>query len=244
MHSIPRTSQFNGNEGVRAVRDAIDAGYRHMDSAFVYANEADVGRAIREKVAEGAVTRDEMFFTTKLWCTFHDPQLVEHACRTSLANAGLEYIDLYLMHFPVGFEHRGNDADVWPKEADGRQACTDVDYVDTWLAMEKLVGLGLVKSIGLSNFNSEQIERVLAAATIRPVANQIECSPTMNQKPLLAFCKQRDIVVIGYSPLGRPDPVTKTPKYLFDAGLDAIASRHGKTAVQIVLRYLVSVDDN
>lgn len=85
------------------MRNAIDAGYRHFDSAYVYRNEADVGRGIREKIAEGAVTREEIFFVTKLWNTFHEPEKVEIACRKSLANCGLDYIDLYLIHFPVGF---------------------------------------------------------------------------------------------------------------------------------------------
>lgn len=117
--------------------------------------------------------------------------------------------------------------------------CSDVDFVDTWKAMEKLVQLGLVRSIGVSNFNSEQIDRILIEAEIKPVTNQVECSPSINQKELTKFCKDRDIIITGYSPLGQPNPVKKTPAYLFDERLQEVATKHNKTTAQIILRYLV-----
>lgn len=116
---------------------------------------------------------------------------------------------------------------------------SDVDYVITWRAMERLVDLGLVRSIGVSNFNSEQITRILAAAEINPVTNQIECSPSLNQKDLIKFCKNRKIIVTAYSPLGSSNAVTRTPAYLFDDKLQEVASKHNKTPAQIILRYLV-----
>lgn len=131
-----------------------------------------MGAATKEKIGEGVVKRDELFIVTKLWSTFHDPDKVEYACRKSLENLDLEYIDLYLMHFPVGFVHN-TDEDVWPKSPEGLQATSDVDYVDTWKAMEKLVVLGLARSIGVSNFNSLQIDRILKICEIKPVANQV-----------------------------------------------------------------------
>lgn len=112
--------QLNGKEGVQAVRDAIDAGYRLFDTAYIYGTETEVGQAINEKIAEGVVKREEIIYSTKLWCTFHEPSKVEAIFRKSLANSGLEYIDLYLMHFPVGFVHHG-DEQHWPKNADGTQ---------------------------------------------------------------------------------------------------------------------------
>lgn len=138
----------------------------------MYNNEQEVGEAARDKIADGVVTRDDLFIVTKLWCNFHDPELVEYACRKSLENFELDYIDLYLMHFPVGFVHN-SDEDVWPKNADGTQATNDVDFVDTWKAMEKLVKLGLVRSIGVSNFNSQQIDRLINECEIKPAANQV-----------------------------------------------------------------------
>lgn len=106
--------------------------------------------------------------------------------------------------------------------------------------MENLVRIGLVRSIGISNFNSEQIDRVLAVAQIKPVVNQVECSPVLNQQKLKEFCKKRDIYITAYSPLGHPNAQSKTPKYIFDASVQVIARKYDKTAAQVVLRYLVS----
>lgn len=107
--------------------------------------------------------------------------------------------------------------------------------------MESLVDQGLVKSIGISNFNSQQIERVLSIARIKPVVNQVECSPTINQRKLIKFCKQRDIVVMGYSPLGHPNPYARTPPFLFDERVHAIARKHDKAPAQVGLRYLIEL---
>lgn len=229
------TLAFKGNEGIQTIRDAIDAGYRHFDTAYAYGNEAEVGHGIKQKIAEGAVRREEIFFVTKLWCTFHEPDKVEYICRKSLANSGLDYIDLYLMHFPVGFKYE-NDVNQWPRNADGSRAIIDVDYLDTWKAMEKLVHLGLVKSIGVSNFNSEQIARLMNHATIKPVTNQVECSPAINQKKLTEFCKQHgNVVITAFCPLGG------LYEQAHDRNLRIMAQKYGKTIAQIVLRYLVEL---
>lgn len=106
--------------------------------------------------------------------------------------------------------------------------------------MERLVDLGLVKSIGLSNCNSVQVDRVVNESKIQPVTNQVECSPMINQRKLIAFCKERDVVVVGYSPLGQPNPVKKFPEFLFSQKTQQIADKHNKTPAQIVLRFLVS----
>lgn len=118
---------------------------------------------------------------------------------------------------------------------------SDVDYVDTWRAMERLVDIGLVRSIGISNFNSEQITRLLAHCRIRPVNNQIEVSPQITQKPLTRFCRKHDIVVTAYCPLGRPQPTIELPRFLYSEALHAIAKRHGKTPAQVVFRYLLDL---
>lgn len=117
---------------------------------------------------------------------------------------------------------------------------SDVDYLDTWQAMEKLQEKGLVKNIGVSNFNSEQLARLLANCKIKPIHNQIECHPGLNQKPLIALCKKYDIVVTAYCPLGRPEPAKKLPVYLFDGKVKEIGDKYKKSAAQVVLRYLVS----
>ncbi|PNF29307.1 1,5-anhydro-D-fructose reductase [Cryptotermes secundus] len=223
----------------RAVQDAIDAGYRHLDCACVYGNESEVGHGIRYKIDEGVVQREDLFVTSKLWNTFHRPELVVSACRESLRLLGLEYLDLYLMHWPFAFKE---DGDLMPTDSDGNIVLSDVDYLDTWRQMEKCVHLGLTRSIGLSNFNSQQIDRVLANATIKPVNLQVECNPYLTQKKLINFCKSRGITVTGYSPMGSPDsPYFKVgmPRLLEDPKLKEVAQLVGKSVGQVVLRYLV-----
>lgn len=124
---------------------------------------------------------------------------------------------------------------IWPLNS-----FSDIDYVDTWKAMEQLVALGLAKSIGISNFNQSQVERLLANCTIKPANNQIEVSPAINQRKLVDYCNERDIVITAYCPLGRPQPEKKLPAFLHDAQLKAIADKYKKTPAQIIFRYLVS----
>lgn len=154
----------------QAVKDAIDVGYRHIDCAMLYGNEKEIGEAIREKINDGTVKREDLFIVTKLWNTFHEKEQVVPTCKKSLENFGLDYIDLYLIHWPVALKLIGPFNIRLPfKDAHGY----DYDYVDTWKGMEECVRLGLTKSIGLSNFNSQQVQRVLDAATIKPVMNQV-----------------------------------------------------------------------
>lgn len=229
------TWRSHESDAERSVKDAIDIGYRHIDTAFVYENEKEVGRAINAKIAEGIINRKDIFVVTKLGGIHHNPQLVEHACRKSLSNLGLNYIDLYLMHFPVGQIHKGDD------NVHGTLELSDVDYLDTWRAMEKLVDLGLVSGIGLSNFNEQQTDRILQECRIRPLVNQVECHPGFNQKKLITFSKERDIIITAYCPLARPKPDQQWPPFLYDATVKDLSKKYGKTPAQICLRYLVQL---
>lgn len=192
-------------------------------------------------INSGQLKREDIFIVTKLWCIHHDPKVVEVACRKSLKNLNLDYIDLYLIHAPIGYELRQPE-ELIPKNSDGNFAYSDFDYLDTWKAMENLVDLGLVKSIGVSNFNSEQVQRILDNCRIKPVTNQVECNATLNQKKLIQFCKERDITVTAYSPLTRPHNYEKDKSLPKPAMLDdrviAIGNKYRKTPAQVVLRYL------
>ncbi|XP_015112513.1 1,5-anhydro-D-fructose reductase [Diachasma alloeum] len=219
----------------RAVKYAIDNGYRHIDTAFFYQNEKEIGNAISAKIKDGTVTREDLFITTKIWNNTHAEDKVVPTCRKSLANLGLDYVDLYLIHWPFGFKE-GDD--LTPKDSNGKYLFSDIDYLDTWKGMEECVRLGLVRSIGVSNFNSQQITRLMGAATIKPVNNQVEVNVNFNQRPLIEFCKQQNITVTAYSPLGRPGNRHGVVNSLDDPKMQTIAEKYKKTPAQIALRYL------
>ncbi|KAL0131927.1 hypothetical protein PUN28_000005 [Cardiocondyla obscurior] len=183
--NVPKVKFYNGyevpifglgtwkskpGEVTQAVKDAIDIGYRHIDCAHIYGNEKEVGAAIDAKIKKGVVKREDLFITSKLWNTFHSPHLVEPAVKKTLANLGLDYLDLYLIHWPFGYKE---DGELFPTNPDGSVALSDVDYLDTWKAMESVLSKGFTKNIGVSNFNSEQITRILENATVKPVTNQV-----------------------------------------------------------------------
>lgn len=180
---------------------------------------------------------EDLFVTSKLWCTFHRPDLVRPALEKTLKDLNTPFVDLYLIHWPFAYKEGG---DLFPRDEDEKLIFSSVDYVDTWKAMEELVGAGLAKSIGLSNFSRTQIARVLEVAKIKPVINQIECHPYLSQQKLSAYCKSVGLAVTAYSPLGSPNRpwVTKDdPVLLEDPKVLAIAKKYNKDPAQILIRY-------
>lgn len=225
-----------------AVKYAIDIGYRHLDCAHVYENEPEIGEALAEKLADGSVKREEIYVTSKLWSASHRPDLVEPALRTTLKNLHLDYLDLYLIHWPQALKE---ESGLFPTGPDGKMLYSDVDWLDTWKEMEKLPKTGLVKSIGVSNWNKRQLDRLLENATIPPVTNQIEVHPYLNQKKMIEYCKSKNIIVTAYSPLGSPDrPNVKPgdPELLQDPKLKGIADKYNKSTAQVLLKYQVQRD--
>jgi len=206
----------------------------------VYQNEEEVGAGIKAKIAEGVVKRENLYVVSKLWNTKHRADLVVPSCKKTLSDLGLDYVDLYLIHWPMGYLE---DTDqLCPADADGKFIPSKSDFLDTWKEMEKCVQLGLTKSIGLSNFNSEQVSKVLENCTIKPVVNQIEVHPYLNQAKLVDWLKTKDIYVMGYSPLASPKkPWSKPtdPNPLDEVKLQEIAKKYKKTAAQVVLRWVV-----
>lgn len=219
----------------KAVMDAIDLGYRHIDTAFFYENEHEIGTAIQAKIEDGTVKREDLFVTTKLWNNRHKEKDVVPICKKSLENLGLTYIDLYLIHWPFAFQ----EGEVLvPKDKDGKLLLSDTDYIETWRGMEECVHKKLTRSIGVSNFNSEQIARLMKSSNIVPVNNQVEVSVNLNQEKLINFCKKYNIVVSAYSPLGRPGNRLGIKNSLDNPIIIKAAEKYKKTPAQIALRYV------
>ncbi|CAH2052457.1 unnamed protein product, partial [Iphiclides podalirius] len=215
----------------QAVFWAIEAGYRHIDTAELYRNEEQVGQGIADALQKGLVRREELFITTKLWNNHHARDQVIPALRDSLRRLGLDYVDLYLIHSPVAQAANGT--------------FEDIDYLDTWRGMEDAKKLGLTKSIGVSNFNSEQINRIINNCEIKPAVNEIEVNPTLTQEALISYCQSVGIEVMSYSPFGfmvsRNRENSPPPKF-DDPELTKMAHKYGKSTSQIVLRYLIDRD--
>lgn len=225
-----------------AVKVGLEVGYRHIDCAFIYGNEVEVGRAINAKIADGTVKREDVFYTGKLWNTFQTPELVRPALERSLKDLQMDYMDLFLIHMPHEFKPGES---LMPTDENGKVIYHNTDIRDTWKAMEDCKEAGLVKSIGVSNFNHKQVELILNMPGLRykPVCNQVECHIYLNQSKLLAFCKSNNIVLEAYGVLGSTRDVNwidqSAPILLEDPVLNEIAKKHGRSPAQVAMRHML-----
>lgn len=221
------------------ILEAIRLGYRHFDCAADYKNEKELGQALAEAMRQGLVNRNELFITTKLWNSDHGH--VREACQDSLKNLQLEYLDLYLVHFPVATRHTGVGTTESALDDEGvLDIDTTISLETTWHAMEDLVSTGLVRSIGISNYDIFLTRDCLAYSKIKPAVNQIETHPHFQRESLVKFCQKHGIVVTAHTPLGGGVANTQwfgSVSSLDDPVIQDLARKHGKTPAQIALRW-------
>lgn len=230
------------------VRQAIRAGYRHLDCACDYGNEREVGDGIRKATADKACSREQLWITSKLWNTYHHPQHVRPALERTLSDLQVDYLDLYLIHFPITLKHVPIETRYppgWffdPAAAKPKMEIDSVPIAETWGAMEEIHEAGLAKHIGVSNFGCSLIRDLLSTASVRPAVLQVESHPYLTQEKLLRYCQQEQIAYTAFSPLGAGSYVplgmaTEAESVLKEEAVLEIAATHRKTPAQIVLRW-------
>jgi alcohol dehydrogenase (NADP+) len=218
---------------ISATRDALEAGFRHFDCAERYRNEREVGEALQAGLAAGGIAREDIFVTTKLWNSNHRPERVKPAFEASLEKLRISYLDLYLIHTPFAFQP-GDEQD--PRDKDGNVIYDrGVTLFDTWKAMEHLVDAGRCRAIGLSDVSLNQLVPIYESARIKPAVVQVESHPYLPETELLEFCKQKDIVLLAFAPLGHG----MRPGLIEDPVISAIAARVGRTPAQVLLAWAV-----
>ncbi|WEW60560.1 Glycerol 2-dehydrogenase (NADP(+)) [Emydomyces testavorans] len=233
------------NDGVKgetykAVLHALRTGYRHFDCAWFYMNEDEVGQAIKDFLKEKpSVKRSDLFITTKVWNHLHEADEVQWSLNNSLENLQLDYVDLFLVHWPIASE---KDENFMPKLGpDGKYVIKEEltkNPEPTWRAMEALYNIGKTRAIGLSNFTIPGIKQILSFATIPPHVNQVEIHPFLPNTELIEFCFSQNILPEAYSPLGSQNQVPSTgEKLATDPMLNAIANQGGHTLAQVLIAW-------
>ena len=240
--------KIDPDQAASAVEDAIRCGYRHLDCACDYGNEPEVGAGLRQVLQSGLCKREDLWVTSKMWNTYHAPEHVRPALQRSLHDLQLDYLDLYLIHFPIALQYVPfekcyppgwfHDPDANPPHMEPAR----VPICETWRAMEDLLRAGLVRNIGVCNFNISLLRDMLAYAQIAPAMLQVELHPLLAQEKLLRFCREQGVAVTAFSPLGAASYFSLGMAEPGESVLEQpvvrkAASRHGKTPAQVVLRW-------
>ncbi|GAB3174693.1 aldo/keto reductase [Telluribacter humicola] len=227
-------------EVYKAVMEAIRIGYRHIDCAAIYGNEAEIGQAFKDAIESGLVKREDLWVTSKLWNNSHRKDQVVPALQKTLKDLNLDYLDLYIIHWPVALKEGVG----FPGSVEDFLSLDEVSLAETWEGMEQCVDQGLARHIGVSNFSMEKIKNLLTTARIHPEMNQVEMHPYLQQNVLLNYCKNVNIHITAYSPLGssdRPVHLVKAddPVLLKDETVASIAEKHGCSPAQVLISWAV-----
>jgi alcohol dehydrogenase (NADP+) len=228
-------------EVYQAVRTAIKAGYRHIDCAYIYMNEKEIGQAFADAFSEGDVKRSELWVTSKLWNNSHDTEAVVPALQNTLKDLQLDYLDLYLVHWPIALKSHV----IYPNGGEDFIPLDQLPVAQTWIGMEACKNLGLARHIGVSNFSIKKLTQLLADATLPPEMNQVELHPFLAQNELVNFCQYNKIHVTAYSPLGSSDriPAMKgpnEPSLLNHPVIVSIAEQHQVGSAQVLIQWAIA----
>jgi len=223
-----------------AVKHAVRAGYRHIDCAAIYGNEKEVGAALTELFQAGEVTREDLWITSKLWNNAHYKDDVPEALKKTLNDLGLDRLDLYLIHWPVALKPKK----MFPKKGSDFISLEELPVATTWQSMESCVEQGLASHIGVSNFSVKKLASLLKTSSIKPEMNQVELHPFLQQNEMLAFCRENNIHLTAYSPLGSKDRPKmlkrKDEKSLLENKvIMEIAAKNACSPAQVLIRWAI-----
>ena len=224
-----------------AVKIALNNGYRHIDCAATYGNEAEIGSAFTAVFSEGKIKREEVWVTSKLWNDSHRKEHVIPALKQTLKDLQLDYLDLYLIHWPVAFKHGVG----FPQSDDDYLSLEEVPILETWNEMIEAKRQGLVKHIGVSNFSIKKLKDLMAQSNEAPEMNQVELHPFLQQHELLEFCKENNIHATAYSPLGSGDrsaqmKAENEPSLLEEPTIVEVAKKHNASPAQVLIKWAVA----
>ena len=224
-----------------AVKTALENGYRHIDCAATYGNEAEIGNAFNTIFSEGKIKREDVWITSKLWNDSHQKEHVIPALKKTLADLQVSYLDLYLIHWPVAFKHGVG----FPSNDDDYLSLEEAPIIETWKELIKAKEQGLVKHIGVSNFSEKKLNDLMSQTTDAPEMNQVELHPYLQQPDLVQFCQENDINMTAYSPLGSGDRAAQMkadnePSLLEDPVINKIAEKHNVSPAQVLIRWSVT----
>lgn len=223
-----------------AVKEALRLGYRHLDCAYIYGNEPEIGQALSESFQEGVIIREDLWVTSKLWNSFHSPSSIPQGLEKSLESLHLDYLDLYHMHWPVAVK----EGVFMPQSADELISLEKMPLSETWKGMESLVDSGKCRHIGVSNFSATKLSALIEGARIKPEVNQIEIHPYLQQPEMFELCRKENIYLTAYSPLGSPDRPARIkaedePVLMEDPIIKTIAERHATTPALVLLSWII-----